>query len=139
MISILMENNYLIDKDTPANICQEWYDIYLDSLVIQDKRTERFKFPVHAAKPLHNKSVLGTEVMEFELIDGGKFIQEKDKLLDRDILLLLELMSAFVCINPGYSHCDFDKGLFDVMPSLFVDVADGSRVDSGCRLLERCL
>ena len=42
-------------------------------------------------------------------------------------------------MKPGYSYSDFQDGIFNVMPSMLIDFANGCRVDSGYRLLQRCL
>ena len=140
MINVLKDNNHQIEDDTPANVVQEMYDIHLLGNTNHDELVKQIKFPKYEANSMNDPFlVLGEKIMTAELVDGGRFISDTVNLADKDVPQMLELIAAFVKVNPGYSHCDFEKGIFDVMPSMLVDFANGCRVDSGYRLLERCL
>ena len=53
---------------------------------------------------------------------------------------VISLFASFVRHNDDKEiYTDYNSPVYDVMPSLFIDFANGSRAGSGFRLLKRCL
>ena len=122
MITVLKENNYVIDDTTPPHVVQEIYNIDLIGGSSHHNLAKHVNFPKYAANTLNDSCPsFVKEKIDFEIIDGGLFISDSEKILDKDVPCILELITAFVKVQPGYSHTNFDKGNFDVMPSMFVD------------------
>ena len=109
--------------------------MHIDDEKWKDGIISRINFPL---KKSHNTSQL--EVLtEYELIDGGRFIADCRSTSNEDLADTLQLLSSFIYILPGYCHTKFKCSMFNVLPKMLVDFANGSRFDSGYRLLNRCL
>ena len=139
MIRILKENNHQIGDDTPPHTIQEMYDLYLTNQNYRDNLKNRITFPLLPAKSLKQIDLIGEELLTFNIINGGQFINDKQNICNETLLQVIDLIASFLKIQPGYKHVHFKDEIFNVIPKMFVDFANGCRVDSGYRLLERCL
>ena len=80
MIGVLRKNNYQIGDEAEPHFIQEMYDMHL----LVDKRhqhlSDAITFPKYSSKSLiQSNSVLGENILSFELIDGGRFISDRKK------------------------------------------------------------
>ena len=86
-----------------------------------------------------NKYEFGKVVHTFSLQDGGLFIKSTN-ITNEMIAPVISLFASFVRHNDDKEiYTDYNSPVYDVMPSLFIDFANGSRAGSGFRLLKRCL
>ena len=139
MITVLKENNYIIDNTTPPYIVQEIYEMHLIWRSTHHDLAKYATFLKYAASTLNDSCPsFDKEKIDFEIIDWDWFISNTEKILDKDIPCILELITAFAKAQPKYSHTNFDDGIFDVIPSIFADFANGYCIDSRYRMLERC-
>ena len=79
--------------------------------------------------------------MAIDFKDGGAFVTDPN-LDPKHIPGVLALFAAFVRFDDkDMKRTDWEKdsAVFSVIPSIFIDFAEGSRIDSGYRLLRRCV
>ena len=88
------------------------------------------------AKSLKKIDLIGEELLTFNIINGSHFINDKQNICNDTLLQVIDLIASFLKIEPGYKHMHFKNGIFSVIPKIFVDFANGYRVNSGYCLLE---
>lgn len=79
------------------------------------------------------------QLMEIDFKEGGTFLAEPN-LDPKHVPGLLSLFASLVEFESGKkTEWIKDAAVYDTLPALFIKFADGSRVDSGYRLLMRCI
>ena len=109
------------------------------------KAKERIRFPLHSSTNILNKNIFEPLSETFKFSNGGTFISDANTVIDDNIPRVLELITSLL----KYDECLIPKGdengqenvyigKYDFLPSIFLNLAYHSRVDSGYRLLDRC-
>ena len=83
--------------------------------------------------------LIAEELLTFNIINGDQFINDKQNICNDILLEVIDLITSFLKIELGYKHTHFKNGIFNMILKIFVDFANGCRVYSGYRLLERFL
>lgn len=79
------------------------------------------------------------ELLEIDFREGGSFLAEPD-LNAADIPKVLHLFASLVRFESGKkTEWMRDAAVYESLPALFIKFAENSRVDSGYRLLMRCV
>ena len=88
---------------------------------------------------IDNNNGLGRELLDFSIIEeGGKFIAQES--LKNHLSSVIKCLSNFVDIGDGSNrYTTFDSDVYKVLPKMCVEIANNSRIDSGYRLLMRCV
>ena len=77
----------------------------------------------------------------FKFKNGGRFISDKSIVSDEEIPDILDLFASFLEVDPSkHAHTNVsDIGPFGYLPNMILNLAYHSRVDSGFRLIKRCV
>ena len=86
---------------------------------------------------LNEKDGHGIKLMDFSLQEeGGKFIAHNE--IRNYLSGVIKCVSNFVKFGDGRNRfTDFDSVVYKLVPEMFIDIANNSRIDSGYRLLMR--
>ena len=97
-------------------------------------------YPLYSTSEMEgNVSTKWDELIEINFKEGGSFLAEPD-LKAKYIPGVLDLFASLVRFDSGKkTEWMKDAAVYDALPSLFIKFASGSRVDSGHRLLMRCV
>eukprot|EP00957_Ditylum_brightwellii_P103138 7860411-Ditylum_brightwellii.AAC.1 len=96
------------------------------------------QFPVRSSEILHGKEQgLGEEMITIDLSHGGSFINDSEKIKNRDVPDILSLFAEFVSYR-GLQHTPYHHMIYEAVPSMMVNLANGSRINSGFRFVHRC-
>ena len=76
-------------------------------------------------------------IKDIRLVHGAAFIGDVETKLET-LVNMLHLLSAFVYFD-GNQSVDYKDSVFMSLPAMLIKFAYHSRIDSGYRLLERCL
>ena len=149
MKNYLKEHNRAVSNtdNIEAHEIQELYEI----CKVDEKREmdigRNVPFPIYPSNSLDivreedrsKKYGFGKILLTFDLHDGGRFIcdpQIKNQLVEP----VINLLAATVRYDENRKqYTDFNSNVYDVMPDIFVEFANSSRVSAGFRLLKRCL
>ena len=93
--------------------------------------------------PLLTKSATANDgckaICNIDFCDGGRFISNQSQISEDEMLpAVLELFASLVEYKNNFKFTKFDHKVYKALPSYFVHIANGSRPDSGFRLLRRC-
>ena len=137
MKEILRDKGWVVNEQKISNI--EMLDLY-ESLITQ-KSIDRFKDNAQLVRfPMHNPNSMNDiieVVIEINFNNGGSFIADKDMELNM-IVDIINIIATYVNFG-GNKYVNFDDDLFMAVPKNIIEFANNSRIDSGYRLLERCL
>ena len=97
-------------------------------------------YPLYSTSEMEGDvSTKWDELIEINFKEGGSFLAEPD-LKATYIPGVLDLFASLVTFESGKkTEWKKDAAVYDALPSLFIKFASGSRVDSGHRLLMRCV
>lgn len=125
-----------IDNNADPHEIEELYDamVALDDASPHNRLSKEVCFPCLPPTSLDNMEPF----LEADLIKGATFVGDKERLTDTRLLSLLQTFSSLVTFTDK-KYTSWDADIYKSLPGLFKDFANGSRVDSGYRLLERCL
>ena len=120
-----------------AGVVEEIHDSACSSYRQHDDLIGQVKYPLYPTSELNNPTKW-KEIYEIDLSKGGMFLAEpvlKDHLPD-----LLALLASFVTYTKE-KRTDWvkDPSVYDALPNMIIHFAKNSRIDSGYRLLERCV
>ena len=98
------------------------------------------EYPLYATSEMINDaSTEWDEIIEINFKEGGAFLAEPT-LEAKHVPGVLDLFAALVRFESGKkTEWIKDSAIYDVLPSLFLRFASGSRIDSGYRILMRCV
>ena len=136
-----LENaNYdLGNAGTVAEI-EELYDTYITkkSLNVFEDVENNIKFPLYKGGVLNDKSIL-VDILGFDFSDGGSFIKSEELSLT-DVVSVLDLLAEFVRYDKERTDIKSHlRKLYSSMPKIIVNTAEGSRKDSGKRMILRAI
>ena len=115
----------------------ELYDTLITHQAVNvfKNKDQQVRYPLFTYTQFTNKI---TYLGEIYLKDGGSFISN-DKLISSGVVTkVIDLMSSFVRFTTK-NYTKFDADVYNCVPSNIVDFAYGSRLDTGYRLLKRCI
>jgi hypothetical protein len=149
MRDYLKEKNQSLAHDASPHEVQEMYELCKEEQKRDNSANDNTPYPMYPSHALNiedgNKYGFGELVHEFDLKDGGLFINSPN-IANNMIAPILNLISNVVQYRSNHSdkkvrYTAFDSPIYDVIPSLFVEFANGSRAGNGTgfRLLKRCL
>ena len=72
---------------------------------------------------------------------GGSFLLD-EKIDEKYLPAILELFASFVLFSPKetkHTKWEKDSSVYDAMPTMFINIAKECRLNSGYRLLKRCI
>ena len=127
------------------------YDAYISSPDnIHDRQMEcvrkKVKFPLFPSKSLDcdNDDGSGPIIRNgkvFKLKNGGRFISDTELIKDEEVAQVLDLFASFLEVDPSkhIHESPSDVGQYHYLPNMILNLAYQSRVDSGFRLLKRCV
>lgn len=134
-----LKHTYRFDgaNDLPVHEVEEVYDCTVQSSRQHEKLSDQVKYPLYPTSEL-SEPTKWEEIYEIDFSRGGSFIM--DPALKEHVPDLLALFASFVTYSKE-EHTDWvkDPSVYDALPNLIIDFAKNSRVDSGYRLLERCI
>ena len=141
----------LNDKTASFSETLDLYDAYISSPNnIHDHQMDlvkkKVKFPLFASSLLDsNMDATDSPIFKpgkiFKLKNGGCFISDPSFIKDEEIPEILDLFASFLEVDPTkHVHkSDSDIGQFGYLPNIILNTAYQSRVDSGFRLVKRCV
>ena len=97
-------------------------------------------FPLYPSKEMSGGSDKMIDIAEI-LLNGGQFLGDSS-ITEKHIPGILELFAAVVTFalpNERHTKWKKDSAIYDSLPKILIDFASKSRVDSGHRLLSRCV
>ena len=128
----------------------EMYDMYVasplnthDAIHIAEAN-KKIRYPLLPSDCIEKGNIFEPVGDKFELSNGGSFISNTNTVNDSNIPRVLELLTSLLKYDedlvPTNEEGDGNIyiGKYDFLPSMFLNLAFYSRVDSGYRLLERC-
>lgn len=117
---------------------EDIYDGCVLSVINHEQLAGSVTYPLYQTSEIGNLSMWSTiHTMHFR--DGASFITNPD--LTEYLPATLQLFSSFVKYKRNNKHTSWieDPSMYDALPSLIINIAQHSRIDSGYRLLERCV
>ena len=100
---------------------------------------DKVMFPILAAESLDDRQRL-SKLGSFKFCNGGRFINDQEMVKEEDLPGVLNLISS--CLEHDISKQvhknQSDVGDYGHLPTMLLNFAYLSRVDSGFRLLDRC-
>jgi hypothetical protein len=121
--------------ELPTDDVEEAYEAALQSLSIHEQHQVRY--PLYPTNQL-KKPTEWNSLFSLEFCKGGAFVSDPNI---RDHLpALLGLFASFITYDKK-KHTEWknDPSVYDALPEMLIKFAKGSRIDSGYRLLERCV
>jgi hypothetical protein len=138
MRTVLMEQfNYPGVNELSMTDVEEVYDSCMLSVVNHEHLLSGVKYPLYPTKDIENQSKWSKlHTMQFK--DGGSFVNNIE--LTEHLPALLKLFSSFVKYERKKQTCWVkDPTVYDALPAMIINIAQHSRIDSGYRLLARCV
>ena len=144
----------LSNSDASAVEVMDMYEMYIssplnthDAIHLAQAKT-RVKFPILSSECIDQNNIFERVGNAFPFSDGGRFISDINTVSDNDIPAVLEVITSLLRHDENLipkndeansqSSGDIYIGRYDFLPSMFLNLAYYSRVDSGYRLLDRC-
>jgi len=93
-------------------------------------------FPILSSEVLDNGS-LGETICDIDLSHGASFINDSQSIKNKHLLGIISLFAAFVSYK-NVRYTAYHHPIYEAVPTMLVNFANGSRVNSGFRLLHRC-
>ena len=82
----------------------------------------------------------GKVVHTFPLAEGGLFISNTHSISNEMVIPVINLMANIERYDPNQKkYTSYNSPVYDILPSIFIEFANGSRASSGFRLLKFCL
>ena len=114
----------------------------MDFLRDYRERGDTVPFPLYKTEEMEAPTTAKwEEIAEIDFSNGGAFIAD-GSIDQKHIPGILKFFAAVVTFaSPDEKHTEWkkDSAIYDALPKLLIDFAAKSRVDSGHRLLSRCL
>ena len=121
----------------------DMYDTYMSSVrSVHADAASKVRFPIFPTNTLsgNDKESGMKNIGSFCLSNGGRFISDKDLVPDEMVSEILKLIATFVAYEPEKAaHQEqSDVGIYEHLPTMLLNFAYFSRIDSRYRLLDRC-
>ena len=134
-----LKHKYRFDgaDELPLHDVEQIYDCAIQSFGQHDELKNHVKYPLYPTSHLRN-APRWKDLYEIRFSSGGTFIT--DPTLGEHVPAILNLFASFVTYEKK-KHTDWlkDASVYDALPTMIIDFAKNSRIDSGYRLLERCV
>lgn len=138
MISELNDKGFEVDSSAIPDKIEELFEAYIlqnQLASIADDHLDGVIFPIYPASKINNFEIISN----ISFSEGGKFIGNQSELPDKLLPPIFELFGTLVEYQENVSKStNFDHKVYDALPSIFIDMAEKSRCDSGFCLLKRC-
>ena len=136
MKAAMKEINFQIDAAATPHEIEELYH----AAMAAHKKSPHQQLSTEVSFPLQLSSYLSTiqPMFSFKWENGATFFGSKEKVSNNDLLDVLDLFATMVKFE-NRKYTDYDSPIYKVVPSIIVDIAHKSRIDSGFCLLARCL
>lgn len=140
-----LKHSYQWDRadELAVDEVEEAYSAAIKPFTERMKQINEVKFPLHPTSTL-KETTLWKKISTLYFNNGGTFISESS--LRSHVPELLHLFSSFVKYEGPESSRGVwmkEEGVYDALPSMIINFAENSRVQSGeatgFRLLERCV
>ena len=116
---------------------EDVYECAVEEIGYHNELQSSVKYPLHPTSELENPTHW-KEIYELNFSNGGTFIT--DQTLKQHVPGILNLFASFVKYETKkYTSHVKDSDVYDALPKMFIEFAENSRIDSGYRLLERCV
>ena len=145
MNDYLKKKNQSVSNDATAHEVQEIYEMCKDIENRKDEIDTHVPFPMYQSNTLsYNdktpKFDFGEVLHTFPLDQGGRFISDETSIPNNLVSPVLDLFAIIVRYDDEQTeYTDFDSPEYDMLPSLFIEFANKSRMSAGFMLLKRCL
>ena len=141
MINFLKEKNMAVHDSIEAWEVQELYEIIMYTENIHETMADAVKYPLFASSAMDSPcSTFASKVLSnYALRDGARFLTDRAVFTPKRVLQVISLLSQLVKINTEKKIVHYDTPVTTVLPETLVDWATSSRIDSGHRLMQRCL
>ena len=132
------KHNKTINGDALPFEVEEIYKstVLHEKLKFNNHKRKKLKFPILDPNDLNNHSDVSF-LCEFNILDGCSFLQDNQLVQDKNVPDLVGLLANFI-IHRENKYTTWDSPYYKCIPSMFVDFAYHSRIDSGWGLVERC-
>jgi hypothetical protein len=109
-------------------------------LTLSHHQNHEVKYPLHTTNELKQPTEW-EHLFDLEFCKGGAFVSDADPNVRDNLPAVLQLLASCVKYEKKKKHTDWvrDPTVYDALPSNIIDFAEGSRIDSGYRLLARCV
>lgn len=140
MRSELIADNFDGAKDLDSDEVEDVYEMMTHLQKLRTEQQSNVEYPLYATSEMDGEVATKWEdIIEIDFKEGGAFLAEPN-LGAKNIPGVLDLFASLVRFEEGKkTEWIKDPAIYDALPSLFVKFASGSRVDSGYRLLMRCV
>ena len=92
--------------------------------------------------PTHNADYLQTltrnAISSFDFKNGGQFVVDS-RLNRQDVFQIIKTMAQLVNISNEQQKDSYKNRTYQLLPSMLIQFAEGARVQSGYRLIKRCI
>lgn len=123
--------------ELPSDEVEEAHDCAAAEFGYHHDLQDSVKFPLHPTSELKNPTHW-KEIYEIKFSNGGTFIT--DPALKQHVPGILDLFTSFVKYEKKkHTSQKKDPAVYDALPEMLINFAENSRIDSGYRLLERCV
>mmetsp|Transcript_20564 Transcript_20564/g.32365 ORF Transcript_20564/g.32365 Transcript_20564/m.32365 type:complete len:362 (-) Transcript_20564:1468-2553(-) len=138
MRQCLIGDNFDGAKDLQSDEVEDAYEM-IEYLHNYRELEKSVKYPLYAADEMAS-ATKWEELIEVDFKEGGAFLAEPG-LGAKHIPGVLDLFASLVRFKESGKKTEWikDSAVYDSLPSLFIKFADGSRVDSGYRLVTAVL
>ena len=111
----------------------------LSSVPIYQVDAEAVRFPLYPSSELYSSPTKWNKLIDIEFKDGAAFLHEPE-ITTQHVPGLLKLFGSMTTFKPGNeSRWKNHKSLYAALPSIIIQFTFDCRVDSGYRLLMRCI
>ena len=153
MRQILQNERWELDASATVNEVEEIYEAYILKKKLEGVTGSKLTnvpypiLPADCIDEINNleknsdkdaNAVVDQIICDLDFSEGGQFIACREELTDDILPSLLELFATLVEYKENVRYTKFDHKVYRALPSYFVEMANGSRHDSGFRLLRRC-
>ena len=126
-------------KELSADEVEDAYEIMQHINKYRDMADESVPYPLYPTTEMINNTEKWEDLVEIDFKGGGSFLAKPD-LKQEYIPGVMKLFAELVRFDPAKkTEWDKDHAVYDSLPDIFIRFAHKSRVDSGFRLLMRCV
>ena len=138
MRTVLTEQfNYPGAHELPITDVEEVYESCLLSVVNHERLVGGVKYPLYPTSEIEKQSKWSM-IHRIHFKDGGTFISNLE--LKEHVPAMLNFFSSFVRYErKKQTSWVKDPSVYDALPATIINIAQHSRIDSGYRLLARCV
>ena len=129
--------NYPGANELSMTDVEEVYDSCMLSVINHEQLLSGVKYPLYPTKDIEEQSKW-SKIHTIQFKDGGTFVSNPE--LMEHLPEILKLFSSFVQYErKKQTSWVKDPTVYDALPAMIINIAQHSRIDSGYRLLARCV